>query len=264
MKAILLTLLLSGFSLSTAAETTIVVATDLWPPYFTRQSGDGLYQEILRKVYPGHQIRYIYTSYARSKHLVITGKADLWLASYADEEAQALYPRYPYDADILTLVRLSSTPWQHFQNLQNSNVGWIQAYELDKYLPDLSMNIYEVPSIEDGLRMLLAGRIHYYLDDRWNVEDYLQSNPQINQAVKHSNLALLPLYPGFANNARNQALIRQWDKALAELQQSGQLEAMYKSFDTDYVATACHRNRAPAVIAQWSALPCLTLPAVED
>lgn len=259
MNASLLVCFLACFAAIASPRQRILVATDIWPPTFTQRSGDGLYQEILSTVYPGYNIAYVYTSYARSKNLVLSGKADLWLASYENEEAEALYPRLPYDADILTLVRLPSTPWQQLQDLDNNHIAWIQAYNLNKYLPQFNLQFYEVASIEDGLRMLLAGRIAYYLDDRWNVNTYLQQYPHIAAQTEFNDLALLPLYPGFVNNAKGKALIRQWDKALTHLQHSGQLEAIYRRFKADYVATACHQEKQPGGNPQWSGLPCLTL-----
>ncbi|WP_141096251.1 transporter substrate-binding domain-containing protein [Lacimicrobium sp. SS2-24] len=258
MKALLLAGPLLCFASMVMAQPRLLVATDLWPPNFTLRSGDGLYQQILQQVYPEHRIAYVYTSYARSKNMVLSKKADLWLASYKHEVPDALYPSLPYDADILTLVRKHSTQWQSMADLNNTQVGWIQAYELDQYLPESGLQIYEVPSIEDGIRMLLAGRITFYLDDSWNVRDYLHQHPELTHQLASNNLALLPLYPGFANTAQGKQLSAHWDQALKELYRSGALQAIYARFENDYVAASCHADSAPPAASQWAHLPCLT------
>lgn len=250
---VLVFLLLTPFCWAKTPEP-LVVASALWPPNFVNEAGDGIYQQILREIYPNYALQYVYTTYARSKHMVSAGKADLWLVSYIAEEPWALYPKHAHDADLIAAVHLKETPWQGISSLTGQPVSWISEYGFEKYLPQLQMQYYEVPDLDVAIKILLAGRIHYVLDDIWGIEAYLQNHPDVKAQMTVQPFALMKLYPAFKHTDKGRRLAKQWDKAMARLIK-GRLQTLYRHAGESYLLDDCTRPSNDA-----KGLICLDLP----
>lgn len=232
----------------------LVVATALWSPHFVNELEDGIYQKLLRDVYPQRQINYIYTSYARSKHLVATGRADLWLGSYLNEEDWALYPRFAHDADRLAAIYLQDTDWQGIASLRNQPVSWISGYGYEKYLGSSQMQFYEVPDLNVAMTLLQGGRIKYVLDDVWEFNTYLSEHEALREKIHMTPFAIIKIYPAFNNDKRGQLLATHWDKAMQTLV-NGRLKALFLEKGEDYLLDACDTEAE-----QLARYDCLELP----
>ncbi|GAB3029995.1 substrate-binding periplasmic protein [Bowmanella dokdonensis] len=245
MRPVLVSLLWLLWSLTCIAREPgrILVATAVWPPNFTVETGLGIYQQVLKQVYADYKVEFLFTTYARSKHLVREGKADLWLASYLAEEAWALYPVYPFDADLICVVRLPHSAWQGAQSLKHERVAWIAEYSFNQYLPELDMQAYEVPDLQVALRMLQAGRIGYVLDDWWNIQDHLGQHPAMQSELVLAPLALLRLYPGFQPTLQGRLLAEHWDVRLASMMDDGSLRAIFSSAGEPFLLERCPSGR---------------------
>ncbi|GGO67014.1 hypothetical protein [Bowmanella pacifica] len=232
----------------------LVVATALWSPHFVNELEDGIYQKLLREVYPKRQINYVYTSYVRSKHLVATGRADLWLGSYLNEEDWALYPRFAHDADLLAAIYLKDTSWQGADSLFRQPVSWISGYDYDKYLAASQMQFYEVPDLNVAMTLLQGERIQYVLDDVWEFNTYLSENDALRDKIHMTPFAIIKIYPAFNNDKRGQLLAAQWDLAMETLV-SGRLKSLFLEKGEDYLLDACDTQAEH--LAQYD---CLELP----
>lgn len=226
----------------------IKVSSELWPPHFTTQQSDGLYEAIVRRAFPKHQIEFIYAPYHRSVQLVVQGKADLWLGSYLDEVPESIYPKHFFDVDKVSALHLSPTRFHMPESLTRQPLGWIKGYEYTRYYPEIPKhNIYQLSSLEVGLRMLAGGRLKFILDDKSSLQAFLTRQPDSQQQLSITTFGLLPLYPGFADNARGQQLAEQWDRRLAQMKASGALERLYQNYDEPYLLDLCHSDPLPAL-----------------
>ncbi|MBT1062810.1 hypothetical protein KJY73_04445 [Bowmanella sp. Y26] len=234
----------------------IVVATALWSPHFVNDQENGIYQLLLSEVYPGKHIRYIYTSYARSKHLVSTGRADLWLGSYEQEESWALYPHHAHDADLVAAIHLKDTPWEGSSSLSQQTVSWISDYGFEKYLAKWQMTFYEASDLDIALKLLHGKRVRYVLDDIWEINTYLNEHPAMRNELQVTPFAIIKIYPAFKDNEKGRGLANQWDKAMQRLSQ-GKLQAIFAEKDEEFLLDAC--NHPAATPQQYE---CLEAPGV--
>ncbi|MDF2178929.1 transporter substrate-binding domain-containing protein [Aliiglaciecola sp. CAU 1673] len=254
-RSLLLILVVYTNSVLAVAKDRLVVATALWEPNYTTEEGNGIYQQIVNKVYEDFAIHYEYASYTRSKALVKEGKADLWLAAYAEEEDYALYPTLPFDGDMISLVGLpsqTSVP----EDLGTLSVAWVTGYQLQRYFDPPPRHYYEVESTDAALRMLLAKRIDYVIDESWNLEHQLAEDPSLQKRLRIWELAILPVYPAFQKNASGESLRELWDQRMRLLFESGWLQQLYQQMDVEYRLTSCLSEDAKG---EKTAITCLRI-----
>jgi polar amino acid transport system substrate-binding protein len=236
--------------ITNAAEKSIVVATELWEPNYTRADGKGIYQIILSKVYPDRQIEYIYTSYERSKNLVESGRADLWLGSYVDEEDFALFPNEALDADEVSAVYLEQrySVADFPSALQDAPAAWIKGYDYHQYFPTLNMKIYEVPDVQTGLKMVRGSRVDFFLNDMDDTLDYIEINQTDFEGLNMHKFALLLIFPAFGPTPDGKELASRWDKQVKKLKHDGSFRAIFRQFVVDYMLNSEQRLQSQSTI----------------
>jgi len=139
-----------------AIEKEIFVVSESWKNY-TNKDGSGLYFDIVRLVYEpmGIKVKTKEYPYNRGSQMVEKKQADMWLASYIDEEDYAIYPKYHFDKDIITAM-FKKNKFKNFkgiESLRDKNVGWIRGYSFDDYI-DIPMKIHERNNRKACLRSL--------------------------------------------------------------------------------------------------------------
>lgn len=214
----------------------LIIATELWPPYYTQEDGQGLYQKIVKQVFNDRQVTYLYTPYDVSKKLVEKGQADFWLGANQDEEDFAITPEEGYDMDRVAVVYSGSfTKSEVVSALKNASVAWRKGYDYQLYFPDYNMQYYEVPDIKTGLNMLSVGRVQFYLEDLDDISRHLVDVKSQYPDIKMYEFARLYVYPSFNDNAQGQVLAEQWDKKLKEMKQDGSLKSIYDNYGDPYL-----------------------------
>lgn len=236
----LLLVILSSFSANTQekkdSKDTLIIATELWPTYYTQEDGQGLYQQILAKVFTDWHISYVYSSYDISKTLVQKKQAHLWLGAYKDEEKFALTPDEAFDADEIAVVYLGErTKADLLAGLKVESVGWQQGYDYHLYLPEFNGRYYEAPNIDIGINMLKAGRINFYLADFDDASNYLAESVHSNLKLNLYEHAQINLYPAFYNDELGRRLAKQWDEKIKAMKLDGSLKALFELFNDDYL-----------------------------
>ncbi|BDX08617.1 substrate-binding periplasmic protein [Planctobacterium marinum] len=207
----------------------LVVATDVWPPYTTEQS-NGLYEALFKKVYPNLEVQFVYSDYARTKALLVQGKADLWLGAYKDEEDYAITPHEAMDADFVYAIYLTSRYPNQPPEYQNAPAVWLTDYLYDQYFPQYNLQGYEVNDIVTAFRLLRAEKIRFILSDDSEMLDLMATEGISNEGLTWIRFGVLPLYPAFAETPRSAALIQQWDHTLAQLKSNGELAKLFEEF----------------------------------
>lgn len=208
---------------------TLVVATDLWPPYTTEHS-NGLYETLLREVYPELDLVFIYSDYARTKALLVQEKVDLWLGAYKNEEDYAITPREAMDADFVYAIYLTSRYPNQPPLYQNAIAVWLTDYLYDKYFPQYNLQGYEVHDVQTAFRLLKAEKIRFILSDDSEMLDLMTAEGIKNEGFSWVKFGDLPLYPAFARTPRSSTLILRWDHTLAELKRNGELMRLFERF----------------------------------
>lgn len=192
--------------------------------------GNGLYQEIIKAVYPEYSIEFIYASYARSKKLVEAMHADLWIGAYHDEEPYALYPSKPFDLDDVSAMFLPRNKhlWSETSSLEGANVAWMKDYDYQTYFPELQMNFYELQDASSIFKLLETDRVQFLIGDHTEWRDAFSKIGQSINNLEVETFAYLGLYPAFADNELGEKLNNQWDERIAQLIASGKIKKLYE------------------------------------
>jgi len=214
------------------------VASEEWENN-TNKDGTGLYWEIIRKVYEidNIKLKIKIVPYARSVHMVKTQKVDAWVASYIDEEPFPIYPKWHFDADVVSaLFKKNKFPeWKGVKSLVNKKVGWIRGYDYNEYI-DVKMTIDELSSRKSAFGVLLKDRIDVFLDALVEIKNELSKKDYLNKIGFHINdyrvekLLQLNLYLAFAKNDRGKQLSKIWDKNFPVLLKNGTIKKLFDKY----------------------------------
>jgi len=216
----------------------ITIASEEWENN-TNNDGTGLYWDIIRKIFDFEDIKLQIkiVPYARSVHMVKTQNADAWVGSYINEEPLALYPKWHFDADIVSALfnKNKFTNWQGMASLNNKKVGWVRGYDYNQYI-NVKMEIHEVNSRESGLKLLAKDRLDVLLDAIVEIQNALNNKEFLTQIgfnkdeFRIEKLLQLNLYLAFANNERGKHFSAIWDKNFPILLKNGTIKALFDKY----------------------------------
>nr|WP_306423267.1 ABC transporter substrate-binding protein [Atopomonas sediminilitoris] len=191
--------------------------------------------DLLREVFNGvTEIQPHSMPYTRSVGLVLQGRQHAWIGSYLNEEPQALYPHWPFDADRLGALALRSKAITSLQALTGQRVGSLHGYRMDQYLPVL-MRYQEFPRTTGVLNMLLRDRLDAYIDGMAEVGEILATaKPESAAQLQVHEVAQVPLYVAFADTQEGHALRDYYDQRMAQLYAEGVIKQVYQRWDWPY------------------------------
>lgn len=224
----------SSAQAQTTAPTNIKLVSDVWEGY-TQADGQGLAWDIMRAVFEpaGIELAIQTMPYTRSIGLVQRGEADAWVGSYLGEVEQGvIYPHWHYDADQITALSTIKMPAPSLTTINQYRLVWVRGYAYQQYLPNLK-RFREVQRRNGILEMLDFGRVDYFIDARTEVEQLLltASDPA---RYRMTTLTRLPIYLGFADNARGQKLAELFDQRMQKLVEDGSLKPIYRRWKQPY------------------------------
>lgn len=229
-------LLLSFFVITNLFGETIQIVTEEWEDS-TNADGTGLYFDILREVYEpeGYELELKIVPYVRASRMVQNEMAHIMVGSYLDEIEDVLYPDLYFDADDISAMYLSSNShkWDGESSLSGTKTTFIRGYEIDGYL-DVPVNVYEIDDRETALKLLDSGRVDYFLDNIYELEDVLSNTEEFNSDYfTISSFKDLPLYMIFSSNELGEELREVWNRRFNEIIQNGRLMELYSNWDYD-------------------------------
>ncbi|MGB5445663.1 MAG: transporter substrate-binding domain-containing protein [Psychromonas sp.] len=199
-----------------------------------RADGTGLYLDILRLVYEplGIEVKNNITDYAHSVSLVKHGDKDAWLGSYLNEEEGVIYPKWHFDADVVTAVykKSSNLVWRGTKSLAGKNVGWIKGYNYHKYF-DEKFNIKEFTTRESAIKSLQNGQLDFFLEASNELNNEFIKHPVDPTMFTSRTLMNLNIFLGFANNERGKLLADLFDMRFATLLESGEIKKLYNKWN---------------------------------
>ena len=214
----------------------IHLVSDAWHG-LTRKDGTGLYFDLIRAVYERRQVKLhisIYP-YARCVQAVKDKRADAWVASFMNEKAFALYPRWHFDRNAQEAL-FRKRPGYQFAgtaDLRGKRVAWLRDFGLDKYIPE-PVKVVEVDTIQSAMQMLEAGRIDYFIGAQSDLADDIRTRQVDMSGFEQAFVMHLGLYLAFADTPRGEGLRRLWDEEMETLHQSDAFKAIYKKAGFDH------------------------------
>ncbi|WP_449430060.1 substrate-binding periplasmic protein [Pseudomonas putida] len=212
------------------------LVSEEWLDY-TNADGSGLAWDVLRKVFEpaGVKVKIQSAPYSRAIGLVKRGEADAWVGSYKEENDDNLYPRWHFDMDHIYALGLASKPVPTLQTVGQYRLAWVRGYDYANYLPNVH-NFREIQRREGILPMLEHDRVDFYIDALTEVDYVLSQAPQPGR-LRRTHVAELPLYLAFSRNVESKALRELFDKRMAQLVRSGELQAIFEHWKQPYPFT---------------------------
>lgn len=214
------------------AADNIRLMTKSWPGY-TNEDGTGGYFELVQLVLKpkSGELQLEFSNFNRALGLVEKQQADLVLAVTKEDGHKLLLSAEPIDFDTIMAVyapRLQLRPPLTIKQLSELRLAWDLAYNYGAAL-GLSVPGYEVHSVQQGLEMVIKGRIDVYLAEQSDLKESGQPLLQKHQLVQQEILQV-PVYVGFSRSVRGAMLKKRWDKGMAALQHSGALQQLYQRY----------------------------------
>lgn len=211
----------------------ILAVSEVWEGH-TNADGSGLGWEVLRKVFEqsGVRVRTQSVPYTRAIGLVQRGKADVWLGAYQNEVGGVVYPRWNYDIDQVFALGLAGSPQPSAQTVGQFRLFWMRGYDYQDQLANIT-TYSEIQRRDVVLEMLQNRRADFYIDAVEEIDGVLAKAVD-QSAFRITQVANLPLYMGFAPNARGRAFAALFDQRMAELVSSGQLRAIFAAWNKPY------------------------------
>ena len=238
--AIALLLMVNSVSYATDGERIKIVSQE-WPGY-TNGDGSGFYWEIVKAVYQplDAPLTLEVLPWKRAKHLVRKQEASAYLGDYFYPNADAfLYPQWhlSVEEDVVVVFARGSLDWeeQQLSSLVNEKVAWVRGYGFEKgFLKDIPLELVEVDSAEQGMKLLKKGRVSALIDYPSSMasSDLLATDAFVTEVAKKGE----KLYVVFSNTESSNKLIEMFDARMPQLIQSGELKQIYLTHGKDYDA----------------------------
>lgn len=233
-------LMLAPWAGNAAAEDTprqIRLVSEEWLDY-TNADGTGVAWDVLRKVFEPAGVKVVVQSapYSRAVGLVKRGTADAWVGSYKEENDDNLYPRWHFDMDHIYALGLTSKPVPTLDTVGQYRLAWVRGYDYGSYLPNVR-DFREIQRREGILPMLEHDRVDFYIDALTEVDYVLGQAPQ-PERFRRTHVAELPLYLAFGRSDQAKALIKEFDRRMAELVRSGELKPIFEHWKQPYPFTS--------------------------
>lgn len=231
-----------ALSLPIHATQTIRLVTAEWQG-FTNADLTGSYFEYLQLVLPPEQfpIKVEFSNFGRAVAALEKQQADMTFGLTMADAPKALRASAPYDSDRIVAIfdpkvqGFGSLTNMSLQSLNGFRLAWDLAYNYGEAM-GLHSDGYQVANPEQGISLVANGRIDIYLAEQGDLRTpkvlALLKNPQLRQEEIHQ----VPVFVGFANHARGQALKKIWDQRILELKNNGQLATFYQQHLTMIVA----------------------------
>ena len=217
------------------------LATEEWEDN-TNADGTGSFFEIIEATFAMSDIKieFVIVPYERSVEMTLNGEVDAWIASYDKEEDFALFPKWHFDADIVTAVYKKGRfpDFGGVESLNGKTVSWIRGYAYDEYIEE-DMEIYRLDKRKSAMEMLVRDRIDIYLDAQAEIT-VMTEDPDFNRRIKFNpenfefrEILRLKLFLAFSDSNRSRELIEIWDTNFPKLLDSGEVKRIYDKYEVE-------------------------------
>lgn len=210
------------------------VVTAQWQD-FTNTDLTGVYFDYLQLVLPADQFPFEveFTTFGRALAALEKQQADISFGLTGADAPHSLRAAVPYDVDRIIAIYdpkqqgISSFKSLSIQSLATYRLAWNLAYNYGKAI-GLDSQGYQVTSPEQGIALVLNHRVDVYLAESGDLNSQEVQTLLKNPSLRQEELLQIPVYVGFSNNARGQALKKKWDERVQLLKENGQLAEFYR------------------------------------
>nr|WP_298164742.1 transporter substrate-binding domain-containing protein [uncultured Pseudomonas sp.] len=213
-------------------------------PQVFEQSAEGEYRglavSVLRHALDslGHRVRFELHPWARAQYMVEQGRADILIGPYKTAEREARFAfsaRAFYRDRIVFYGRRDQLPTWHgdYQALRGRPIGVVRAWAYGNRFDQArqGLDLVVVESVENGLKMLSLGRLQLLASNQRNSRPVLLKLGLLDEIVElDPPISLEDGYFAFPGLASHDALREDFDKALAEMVEQGELARLAKGW----------------------------------
>jgi len=193
-----------------------------WRDY-TNADGSGIYFDLLRAVYPDHELDIHIDSYHRTLSKYHNKQIDIVIGAYREDITQGLLPNWFLDTEspLTAYYKADTTTLKHLSDFEHLTVSWIRGYKFENLISYVKQP-YLVNTVDMGFKLLNKSRVDVFID-------YPQNVPEQYEEI-FSSFEVIPakhLYLSFQKNKYGKILADTFDKQMATLRESGKLAAIY-------------------------------------
>lgn len=213
------------------SKQSIVIATEEWPGY-TNSNSDGIYQEVIRAVYPEDQfdVQFEFVSFADSITMHKRQLADIVLGAYVNDIKGALYPNTHLDIDVVVALHNKAFSDVSMENLAASRIGWMRSYNYDDYFT-IRDTFVELDDRETALVLLSANKLDVFIDFQSEVKNLL-AKTGTSPRLTTSKIGYMKTFPVFQNSEKGQQLATLWESKMGELISNNKFRSQYEAIGT--------------------------------
>lgn len=227
-----------------AARELLAVGTS-FPGVFEQHADGyrGLATSVLRETLEplGFRVRFELHPWARAQHMVEHGQGDILIGPYrnAEREARFAFSAQPFYRDHIVFYRQRGRLlyWNgDYRQLLGRRIGGVRAWAYGVSFDSrrAQLDLVTVEGVENGLKMLSAGRLDLLASNQRNTRPVLlalglsdeveQVEPRIDQQDG---------YFAFPRQASHRMLREEFDRALQQLIERGRLAQLAKEWQVD-------------------------------
>ena len=206
----------------------IKVASAHWRE-FSQPNGTGIYLDVIKRSFDGHQLEFDVGSYARAKRLFVNRKADVLVGVYKDDQslhANTLYPKYYLDLEfpVVAIYNPRATKLRHHEDFKTLTVGWYEEYAYDRYVP-LHGQTYRFTDIIKALDLLESGKIDVVVDHIYNLDE---RQHKVFKTVEL--MGSMPIWLAFQNTEKGNRLKAHFESSFEQLYKRQTLKRIYGDY----------------------------------
>jgi len=108
----------------------------------------------------------------------------------------------------------------------------MRGYSFNEYLK-VKMKFSEIDKRDGGIMMIENGRVDFLIDNFDDINEELKGMKVNKDIFGMSNIALLKLYYGFANNPNGKELQKIWDTEFPKYLENGKVKELFKKYDKE-------------------------------
>lgn len=204
----------------------------------THNDGTGFFFEILKKIYEpeGVRVSWEFANWNRSLNLLRNGHADA-MPSVWKEDADAAGLKVPalplYIEYTVAVFKKELFPdWAGQNSLKGRSVVWYRGYDyhLRNPLKGIIMHRMEIPEEGNLWRLLDADRVDAFIDSRIDVDRYVDTHMVDTVVYRVAPLWGQKAYLAFSDRPSSMKLMHIFDKGMARLLASGELEKLHEKW----------------------------------
>ncbi|WP_233683438.1 substrate-binding periplasmic protein [Pseudomonas anguilliseptica] len=196
-------------------------------------SYSGLATSVLRQALEplGYQVRFELYPWARAQHMVARGEADILIGPYknAAREQLLVFSAQPFYRDHIVFYRPRGgvLRWDgDYQQLLGRRIGVVRAWFYGAGFDSRreQLELVTVEQVENGLKMLAAGRLELLASNQRNTQPALLALGLADKLEQlETPIDLQDGYFAFPRDERYRSLREQFDRALQQMTEQGRL-----------------------------------------